>query len=54
MRPLFKSKKCELLRSIERALLWQDVEEKIMAIKLAHSQRLNRNTAKELERKGAL
>ena len=54
MRPLFKSKKSDLLRSIERALFWQEAEEIIMAMKLARAQRNNRKTAKVLERRGAL
>ena len=54
MNPIFNNKKCDLLRSVERSLRWQDLMERMLAIKLAHAQRKNRQTAKQLERRGAL
>ena len=54
MNPIFNNKKCDLLRSVERSLRWQDVIEKMLALKLAYAQRKNRQTAKQLERRGVL
>ena len=56
MNPIFNNKKCDLLRSVERELYWQEVEEKIIALKQVLSPCKNRKPKpkKQLERRGAL
>ncbi|UOA07807.1 hypothetical protein [Methylobacter sp. S3L5C] len=48
------SRKCDLLKEINRNLFWDRINEALAALALAQVIRRNRRTAKELERRGVL
>lgn len=54
LRRLVLGHKCQLLRQVERDLAWLSCKEYFARLSLAWAQRKNRQTAKELERRGAL
>ncbi len=54
LKRLFGRRKCDLLREVERDLLWLSCKEYFARLAWERVCRRNRQTAKELERRGAL
>lgn len=47
-------RKSDLLREVERQLFWEHLNQRFADMELTHLRWKNRQTAKNLERKGAL
>lgn len=54
LKRLFGRRKCALLREAERDLFWLSCCDYLTRLALARALRRNRQTAKELERRGML